>query len=106
MDKRNYKRNLDYEISYNELLDMITKNKKVYLIDVRSRQEFKEYHLKKSINIPLYTIERDIRNMKIKLDDIIILYCQNGGRSRKALKRLRKKGYKKVYNLSGGLDYI
>lgn len=104
-DKRNCKRNLEYEISYNEFLDII-KNNKVFLIDVRSKQEYMEFHLKNAINIPIYHIERDIKNYNINYNSIIVLYCEYGGRSRTALKRLRKIGYKNVLNLSKGLEYI
>ena len=59
-----------------------------------------------AINIPLYELEicSDCR-LKEK-DRIIIVYCQSGIRSKKAIKILSKNGFKNLYHLKGGLDEI
>ena len=92
----------EYTITYDEMKRI---NEKYSLIDVRSRQEYREGHLNKSINIPLFDIERGNYNFSSK-DLLIILYCQSGTRSIKALQILRRKGYSRVYQLNGGLDNI
>ena len=93
------------DISYKELKKFI-KNKEIYLIDVRSGQEYEEGHLDGALNIPLYNIEKDIeKNIKNK-DDTIILYCSSGSRSKKAKEILEKLGYGEVYNLKEGIDKI
>ncbi len=93
------------DISYKELKKFI-KNKEIYLIDVRSGQEYEEGHLEGALNIPLYNIEKDIeKNIKNK-DDTIILYCSSGSRSKKAKEILEKLGYGEVYNLKEGIDKI
>lgn len=95
----------EFSIDY-ENVKMIMKNdQNAILIDVRSRQEYKEKHLEGSINISLYDIERG--NYKIEdKNSTIILYCELGKRSRRAMEILKKKGYTKVYQLEGGLDNI
>ena len=45
------------EISYKNLKELM-KIKTVYLIDVRSNQEYEEGHLDGAINISLYNIEK------------------------------------------------
>ena len=93
------------DLSYKELKKFI-KNKEIYLIDVRSGQEYEEGHLEGALNIPLYNIEKDIeKNIKNK-DDTIILYCSSGSRSKKAKEILEKLGYGEVYNLKEGIDKI
>ena len=77
------------EISYKNLKELM-KNKTVYLIDVRSNQEYEEGHLDGAINISLYNIEKQIGNYVKNKTDIIILYCSSGGRSREAKKNFRK----------------
>ncbi len=37
---------------------------------------------------------------------MIIVYCQSGMRSKKAIKILKKAGFKSLYNLENGLDGI
>ena len=75
------------------------------LIDVRSRQEYREGNLKGSINIPLF----DINSIENEINDknkVLILYCEYGVRSNKARQILLKKGYVNVYTLAGGLNSI
>lgn len=93
------------EISYKNLKELM-KNKTVYLIDVRSNQEYEEGHLDGAINISLYNIEKQIGNYVKNKTDIIILYCSSGGRSIEAKRILENLGYEEVYNLKGGIDMV
>ena len=52
------------------------------LIDVRSRQEYQEGHLPGAINIPEYEVMRRIEKEVPKKNQLIVTYCQYGGRSR------------------------
>ena len=81
-------------------------NKKVYLIDVRSNQEYREFHLQNSINLPVYDLDKKIDKYTKDKNDIIILYCQTDFRSKKAKKILEKMKYNNVFFLKGGLDNI
>lgn len=104
--KRIFYRNIENkEISYKNLKELM-KNKTVYLIDVRSNQEYEEGHLDGAINISLYNIEKQIGNYVKNKTDIIILYCSSGGRSREAKRILENLGYEEVYNLKGGIDMV
>lgn len=103
--KRVWNRSANNNISYDDLKELM-RNKEIYLIDVRSGQEYEEGHLDGSINIPVYNIENEIqKNVKNK-NDIIILYCSSGSRSKKAKNILEKLGYTEVYNLKEGIDKI
>lgn len=93
------------EIPYENLNDFM-KNKKVFLIDVRSNQEYEEGHLNGAINISLYNIEKEIENIVKDKDELIILYCSSGSRSKEAKKILEELGYHEVYNLKGGIDKV
>lgn len=93
------------EISYENLNDFM-KNKKVFLIDVRSNQEYEEGHLNGAINISLYNIEKEIENIVKDKDELIILYCSSGSRSKEAKKIIEELGYHEVYNLKGGIDRV
>ena len=52
------------------------------------------------------SIEKDINTITNDVDSVIILYCQMGSRSRKALEKLKRLGYKNLYNLKGGLENL
>lgn len=94
------------DININELKEIRQNNEKVILLDVRSPQEFNEGHLNGAINIPLYELETC---GSCKLNDkgrVIIVYCQSGIRSKKAIRILNKNGFKNLYHLKNGLDGI
>lgn len=90
------------EITYDELIRMMKDG--ATLIDVRTKQEFLEEHLERAILIPYYEISRKIGNIIPDKGRMIILYCENGGRSIQAYKILHKLGYYNLYNLKGGLE--
>lgn len=76
------------------------------LIDVRSNQEYREGHLQGAINIPDFEITKKIQKEVTKKNQLIVLYCQYGGRSRNAMLMMNNMGYTNVYNLYGGLDIL
>ena len=93
------------EISY-EYLNKLMKERKAFLIDVRSSQEYEEGHINGAINLPVYNIEKQITKVIPNKNDVVILYCLTGNRSKKAKKILEKLGYTEVYNLKGGIEKI
>lgn len=97
---RNF-RNEDIKIE--ELKNKVSQG--AILIDVRSNQEYREGHLQGAINIPEFEIDKTIKRILPKKNQLIIVYCQYGGRSRSAMEKMKKIGYINVYNLYGGLDY-
>ena len=95
--KRKLERSLDKkDINRNELEKLLKDG--AILVDVRSPQEYKEGHLDGAISIPEYEIiSKHSSNFKSR-DEVIILYCSNGIRSKKAQRKLEKIGYNNVYN--------
>lgn len=89
------------EVEYNE----INLNEYI-LIDVRSRREFSENHLNGATNIPLPEIKKNIGRYVQNKNRKILVYCEYGGRSAKAVEILNKLGYTNAYNLKGGLEKI
>ena len=72
-------------------------NKGAYLIDVRSKEEYKIGHIKGALNIPVEEIENPDKKIITKTDTIIV-YCRSGSRSKQAALKLIEKGYKHVYD--------
>ena len=103
--KRVWNWSANNNISYDDLKELM-RNKEIYLIDVRSGQEYEEGHLDGAINIPVYNIENEIQKKVKDKKETIILYCSSGSRSKKAKNILEKLGYTEVYNLKEGIDKI
>ena len=76
------------------------------LIDVRSNQEYREGHLQGAINIPDFEIASKIQKELPKKNQLIVVYCQYGGRSQNAMKIMKNNGYTNVFNLYGGLEVL
>lgn len=96
----------DNLITYIETKELLKDNPNGVLIDVRSFQEYNEYHLNGAICIPYYELENKISGIIENKEQLIIVYCQSGGRSKKAVKILKKIGYGNLYELAGGIDNI
>lgn len=76
------------------------KEKKGTLLDVRSQLEFEEDHIQGAINIPLDTIESQIKFIS-ELPKPIIVYCLSGGRTGVATSILQQNGITETYNGGG-----
>lgn len=87
------------ENNSNNVYDLMKENEYI-IIDVRSKEEYEESHVKDSINIPYDKINE---NIKLDKDKIIFVYCQSGMRSNVAFVRLSNYGYE-VYNLGNFED--
>lgn len=96
----------DNLITYIEAKELLKDTPNGVLLDVRSFQEYNEYHLNGAVCIPYYELENKISRIIEDKGQLIIVYCQSGGRSKKALSILKKKGYINLYSLDGGIDNI
>jgi rhodanese-related sulfurtransferase len=67
------------------------------ILDVRSKGEYTQGHIKNSIHIPVDQLTNNLTKLKNK-DQAIITCCASGMRSGAAKKILESNGYKKVYN--------
>lgn len=73
------------------------------VIDVREQAEFAAGHVPNARHIPLKDIESRAAELKKFAKRPFIVVCQTGNRSAAALGALRKAGYERVFNLSGGV---
>ena len=102
--RRCYRNLLKSDITIEEVKNKILQG--AILIDVRSNQEYREGHLQGAINIPDFEIANKIQQEIPKKNQLIIVYCQYGGRSRNAMITMNRLGYNNVYNLYGGLEIL
>ena len=86
---------IDTETVYSEIDD-----ESVYIIDVRTVEEYSNGHIKNSYNVPLTSLS-EVSEMNLSLDSKIIVYCQSGNRSGMAAKQLIEMGYTNVYDMGG-----
>ena len=69
------------------------------IVDVRTKGEYQQGHIKGSMNIPLNNLSNQLT--KLKKDKPIITCCASGMRSAQAKRILKSNGYADVYNGGG-----
>jgi NADPH-dependent 2,4-dienoyl-CoA reductase/sulfur reductase-like enzyme/rhodanese-related sulfurtransferase len=87
-------------ITPNELHKLIESGDNVAVIDARVNKQYEEAHVDSAINIP----HDQVRKKADELDKekVIITYCNKGVTGNAVQNILINKGFKKVYNISGG----
>lgn len=75
------------------------------IIDVRRDDEFASGHIKNAINLPNETIA-DVAEEKLpNKDQLILVYCRSGKRSKESCEKLVDLGYTNVKNFGGIIDW-
>ena len=78
---------------------------KAIVVDVRTLEEYNEGHIPNAISVPLETIENEAEAKLKNKDDLILVYCRSGRRSREAALKLIEKGYTNVIDFGGIKDW-
>lgn len=73
------------------------------VVDVREPNEFAAGHVLGAKNVPLAKLDASGAELTKKKERPVIVYCDSGERSAKALTALKKHGFTRVANLSGGM---
>jgi rhodanese-related sulfurtransferase len=92
-----------YELVSYDIYKNKISTKDALVFDVRTTEEFNLGHIKGSINIDFYDEKLFVDFFqKINKTKPIYIYCRSGNRSKKSSEILKKIGFVKVYDLSGG----
>ncbi|MGB5820580.1 MAG: HesA/MoeB/ThiF family protein [Saonia sp.] len=90
-------------ISVHEFQELIAANKPMQIIDVRTSEEYKNYHITDAVHIPLHELED--RVAEIDLNQSVYFICQSGKRSEMALEKLQEiSPGTTLYNIFGGIN--
>ncbi len=73
----------------------------LFLLDVRTPEEYEEVHIPHSISLPLDRLKRDVGGVIPDKNAEIIIYCLSGARATSASAILRAMGYTNVKNMGG-----
>ena len=75
------------------------------IVDVRTAGEIQESgKIPNAVAVDFYGDGFEAAMEKFNKDAAIMVYCKSGGRSGKTANLLQKKGFKEVYDLTGGMD--
>ena len=89
------------QITMEEAVTMLEEETGYTILDVRTAQEYSEKHIPGAINIANESIgTEDIPELP-DTDQLILVYCRSGNRSKQASEKLVKLGYTNIVEIGG-----
>ena len=93
------------QISMEEAITMMEEESGYIILDVRTPEEYAEKHIPGAINIPNETIgTAEVQELPDK-DQLILVYCRSGNRSKQASEKLAALGYTNIVEFGGINDW-
>lgn len=89
------------QITQEEAKEMMKKDDSHIIVDVRRQDEYDEGHIPGAVLIPNESISDKQPEELPDLDQIILIYCRSGRRSKEASQKLADIGYTRVYEFGG-----
>ena len=101
----NNQRNTCRSITMDEAVNMMAQENGYIILDVRRPDEFAEGHIPGAINVANETIGTDEIPELPDKNQLIMVYCRSGRRSKEASEKLVKLGYTNIVEFGGILDW-
>ena len=93
------------QVNMDEAITMMEEGSGYIILDVRTPGEFEEKHIPGAINVANETIGTDeIPELQDK-DQLILVYCRSGNRSKQASEKLVALGYTNIVEFGGINDW-
>ena len=93
------------QINMDEAITMMEEESGYIILDVRTPEEFAERHIPGAINIPNETISTEEIPELPNKDQLILVYCRSGNRSKQASEKLVALGYTNIVEFGGINDW-
>lgn len=93
------------QITIDEAVIMMEQEQGYIILDVRRPDEFAEGHIPNAINVPNESIGTDAISELPNKEQLIMVYCRSGRRSKEASEKLVKLGYTNIVEFGGILDW-
>ncbi|MBE6929663.1 MAG: rhodanese-like domain-containing protein [Ruminococcaceae bacterium] len=93
------------QVNMDEAITLMKEESGYIILDVRTPEEFADKHIPGAINVPNETIgTKEIPQLPDK-DQLILVYCRSGNRSRQASEKLAALGYTNIVEFGGINDW-
>ena len=98
--------NVSYQqITQEKAKEMMKADDGHIIVDVRRQDEYDSGHIPGAILIPNESIGTEQPKELPDLDQIILIYCRSGRRSKDASQKLADMGYTHIYEFGGIIDW-
>ncbi len=85
-------------------LPQLQSRENAVIVDVNEADKFKNGHISQAVNIPFSVLDNSLGKLKKYQKKAIVLTCDTGSNSKKAMAILKKNEFSDIYLLSGGLN--
>ena len=92
-------------VSMNDIVQIMEENENYIILDVRTQAEYNQGHIPNAICIPNETIDENVVNKLPDKNQMILVYCRSGNRSKQAAEKLKKLGYTNLIEFGGIIDW-
>lgn len=93
------------QVGMDEAIRIMDEETGYIILDVRRPDEFASGHIPGAINVPNEEIgDEDVPQLPDK-DQLILIYCRSGNRSKQAAKKLIALGYTNLIEFGGIMDW-
>jgi len=93
------------QISMDEAISMMQTESDYIILDVRTLDEYNTGHIPGAICIPNETIGTDPIPELPDKEQLILVYCRSGNRSKQASAKLAAQGYTNIVEFGGIIDW-
>ncbi|MBR5155810.1 MAG: rhodanese-like domain-containing protein [Clostridia bacterium] len=93
------------QITAEDAKKIMDSDEKYIILDVREQDEYDSGHISGAILIPYTEIENKAEEMLPDKDNLILVYCRSGRRSKIAAETLTKLGYTNIKEFGGIIDW-
>ena len=93
------------QISAEKAKELMETEKDYIILDARTQEEFDEGHIDGAIMIPEYEVSARAEKELTDKDQLILVYCRSGRRSKIAAQALADLGYTNVKEFGGIIDW-
>lgn len=104
-DKENDQGAVYVNITAEEAKEIMDTEEGYVILDVREQDEYDAGHISGAILIPYTQIEAKANEMLPDKDQLILVYCRSGRRSKLAAEALAELGYTNIKEFGGIIDW-
>lgn len=93
------------QISMEEAVKMMETEENYVILDVRTTEEYEAGHIPGAVCVPNETIGEEAVEELPDKEQMILIYCRSGNRSKQAAGKLLEQGYTNIYEFGGIIDW-
>lgn len=93
------------QVTANEAVEIMNEERDYIILDVRTQEEYDSGHIPGAVCVPNESIVSEPPSQLPDKDQLILVYCRSGNRSKQASQKLADMGYTNIVEFGGINDW-